>query len=447
MWKWGFSPARVRVTARGSVPVPGSRDESREAPVRLHTHDVVIVGAGPAGLFAAARLASAGLDVAVLEEHAEAGVPVHCTGVLADDAFDEFGLTRQSVLNPLTRARFYAPSGDSIGHETEDVEAVVIDRRTFDQELHNNARAAGARILTKHRATAIAVESGGVRVALRDRNAVAGRSAILACGANYGLARGLGLGLPSAWLQSAQMELAAAHAGDVEVHFGTGVAPRGFAWAVPVARPTGQFVRVGLMCEGAPGDHFSRFVRRLAPRWGIAGPACSGSQAPRLKMLPLAPIPRTFTDRVLAVGDAAGLVKATTGGGIYYSLVSAAMAADVLGPALRAGHLDAEHLGVYERRWRSRLGPELDAQLSLRRLAHRLDDTDIDGFFQLARTDGIMPLVRRTARFNQHRHLIRALFKHQPARDILFKRLADSWLGPLARPILPEPAGSGSQPS
>jgi digeranylgeranylglycerophospholipid reductase len=406
----------------------------------LHRHDVVIVGAGPAGLFAAARLARAGLDVAVLEEHAEAGVPVHCTGVLADDAFDEFELTRQSLLNPLTRARFFAPSGDSIGHETEDVEAVVIDRRAFDQELHQKARAAGARILTDHRATMLAIEHDGVHVALRDREPVAGRAAILACGANYGLARRMGLGLPSAWLQSAQLEVPATHSGDVEVHFGSRVAPRGFAWAVPVVRATGRFVRVGLMCDGAPGDHFTRFVRRLAPRWGIAGPACSGTQPPRLKMLPLAPIPRTFADRVLAVGDAAGLVKATTGGGIYYSLVSAAMAADVLTPAILAARLEAAHLAVYEQRWRARLGPELDAQLSLRRLAHCLDDTDINGFFELARTDGIMPLVRRTAQFNQHRHLIRALFKHQRARDILFKRLANSWRGRLPRPILPEPA-------
>jgi digeranylgeranylglycerophospholipid reductase len=397
----------------------------------LHRHDVVIVGAGPAGLFAAARLAGAGLEVAVLEEHAEAGVPVHCTGVLADDAFDEFGLTRRSLLNPLRRARFYAPSGDSIGHETDDVEAVVIDRRAFDQELHHTARTAGARIFTEHRATALAIEQDGVRVALRDREPMTARTAILACGASYGLTRRLGLGLPSAWLRSAQLEVPATQAGDVEVHFGSRVAPRGFAWAVPVVRPTGQFVRVGLMCDGAPGHHFNRFLGRLAPRWGIAGPVCSGGQLPRLKMLPLAPIPRTYANRVLAVGDAAGLVKATTGGGIYYSLVSAAMAADVLAPAIREGCVDAGHLAVYERRWRARLGPELDAQLSLRRLAHRLDDRDIDGFFELARTDGIMPIVRRTAQFNQHRHLIRALFRHQPARDILFKRIASSLRGTL----------------
>jgi digeranylgeranylglycerophospholipid reductase len=411
----------------------------------LHRHDVVIVGAGPAGLFSAARLAAAGLDVAVLEEHAEAGVPVHCTGVLADDAFDEFGVTRESVLNPLRRARFFAPSGDSIGYETEKIEAIVIDRRVFDQELHQRAGNAGARILAGHRATTLAIERDGVRIALRDREPIAARAAILACGASYGIARQLGLGLPSAWLQSAQLEVPATHAGDVEVHFGARVAPRGFAWAVPVVRATGRFVRVGLMCDGAPADYFGRFLSRLAPRWGIGGPA--GSGAPRLKMLPLAPIPRTYADRVLAVGDAAGLVKATTGGGIYYSLVSAAMAASVLAPAIRASRLGAVHLAAYERLWRKRLGSELDAQLSWRRLAHRLDDSDIDGFFDLARTDGVMPLVRRTAQFNQHRHLIRALFKHPPARDILFKRFADSWRGTLTQPILPAPAGSGSQPS
>ena len=41
----------------------------------------------------------------------------------------------------------------------------------------------------------------------------------------------------------------------------------------------------------------------------------------RLKILPLAPVPKTFTGRVVAVGDDAGLVKPTTGGGIYYGLV------------------------------------------------------------------------------------------------------------------------------
>ena len=200
---------RDRVTARNGSRAPGAFEGG---PVRLHRHDVVIVGAGPGGLFSAARLAAAGLDVAVLEEHAEAGVPVHCTGVLADDAFDEFGVTRESVLNPLRRARFFAPSGDSLGYETEDIEAIVIDRRAFDQELHQSAGRRRPHPRGASRDNAGHRESRRARCVARSR-ADRGRTAILACGANYGLARRLGLGLPSAWLQSAQLEFPATHAG------------------------------------------------------------------------------------------------------------------------------------------------------------------------------------------------------------------------------------------
>ena len=152
-----------------------------------------------------------------------------------------------------------------------------------------------------------------------------------------------------------------------------------------------------------------------------AGACAPGRAAPRQKILPLGPIDRTYADRVVVLGDAAGLVKPTTGGGIYYSLVSAAAAADVLAGALAAGDLRASALAPYETQWRRRLGPELRWQLVLRRIAERLTDEDIDGLFDLAHTDGIMPLVRKTAAFNHHREFIMALLKHPPARRVLYR--------------------------
>lgn len=395
----------------------------------MQTRDVAIVGGGPAGLYAGALLASAGCDVAIFEEHPESGLPVHCTGVLSADAFDEFRLGRQALLNPLRRVRFHSPSGDTFEHETERVEAVVIDRHVFDQQLVHTASVAGAHIQSGERIVSITPAADGVRLRCRSGGLVTARAVILACGANYGLARPLGLGLPSQWLQSAQLELPARETGLVEVFFGSRVAPRGFAWAVPVQREGGRHVRVGLMCDRDAERHFAWFVSGIASRWGVS--AGAAILRPRVKMLPLAPLRRTYADRVLVVGDAAGLVKATTGGGIYYSLVSAGIAADVLRDALARNAVTAPDLAIYERRWRARLGGELGAQLSLRQLANRLNDTEIDGLFDLARTDGILPLVRRTARFNQHRDLITALLRHPPARDILFRRLSGSWRGAL----------------
>jgi flavin-dependent dehydrogenase len=226
--------------------------------------------------------------------------------------------------------------------------------------------------------------------------------------------------MPTLYLSSAQMELPAARDGEVELYFGAEVAPRGFAWAVPVRRPSGHHVRIGLMSEGESAEHFRRLVDRIGRSWGVPDGA---ADEPRRRLLPLGSIRRTFADRVLAVGDAAGLVKPTTGGGIYYSLVSASIAAEVLGDALKADVLDSRSLGVYEKRWRKRLMPEFRSQLALRMLIQRLSDQEIDSLFELARTDGIMPIVKRTARFNRHRDLIVALFKHPPARRVLFRRL------------------------
>jgi hypothetical protein len=59
-----------------------------------------------------------------------------------------------------------------------------------------------------------------------------------------------------------------------------------------------------------------------------------------------------------------------------------------------------------------------------RHAVSRLSDDDIDELFDLARTDGIMPIVRKTVRFNRHRDLIQALFRHAPARKLLFRSFA-----------------------
>jgi flavin-dependent dehydrogenase len=247
---------------------------------------------------------------------------------------------------------------------------------------------------------------------------------VIACGANYTLQRRLGMVRPPLHLQSAQLEVPAERPGNVEIHFGGDVAPKGFAWVVPVVRGDRHFARVGLMCERDARDHFDRFLARIGPRWrtGTADSFDAGL-SPRSKLLPLAPIERTFANRVLAVGDAAGLVKATTGGGIYYSLVSGSLAADVLSRALADDCLGEPALAAYQERWRAAIGEELDAQRTLRDLANRLSDGEIDELFELARTDGIMPIVRRTAKFNRHRDLIVSLLKHPPARRVLFRRV------------------------
>ena len=159
-------------------------------------------------------------------------------------------------------------------------------------------------------------------------------------------------------------------------------------------------------------------LERISGRWDT--PARSDGP-PRQKILPLASLARTYRDRLIAIGDAAGLVKPTTGGGIYYGLLSAAIGAEVADRAFAEDALTARDLSEYQRLWQRRLKPELDAQSSFRKLAQQLSDVEIEGLFELARTDGVMPIVQRAAEFNRHRRLIVALLRHQPARQLFFR--------------------------
>jgi digeranylgeranylglycerophospholipid reductase len=380
--------------------------------------DALIVGGGPGGLFLAAKLAGQGVRTLVCEEHARVGDPVHCTGVLSSDSFGRFDLPTSATLNHLTAVRFVSPGGIPVDYATTSPIATVIDRPAFDRALAARALAAGAEIRSGARVSALDIDAAGVR-AMVGTGVVEARLAVLACGANYAIQRRFGFGLPRRYLHTAQRELPAGALASVELHFGRDVAPGGFAWAVPVVRPDGFYVRIGVMAARDVLGCYTRMLERVGRCWGVSG----RDLPPRQKILPLGAIERTYGNRLLAIGDAAGLVKPTTGGGIHYSIVSASLAADVAVDALAVDRLDAASLATYESRWRAELEDEFDAQQELRDVVTGLSDRAIDSFFELAHTDGIMPIVRATARFNEHRPLIRALFKHPPARRILFRSI------------------------
>src|SRR5215218_6205075 len=138
--------------------------------------DVAIIGGGPGGLSAARRLAADGWSVTVFEEHEQVGVPVHCTGVLAEDVIAAMSLPAEAVLNPLSTVRFVAPAGHSFDYTTTTTEAVVIDRETFDGALAQRAKAAGATVLRGMRITAVEPAANGVDLTLADENRVRARA-------------------------------------------------------------------------------------------------------------------------------------------------------------------------------------------------------------------------------------------------------------------------------
>lgn len=384
-------------------------------------HDLAIVGGGPAGLLTARRCAETGLDVLLLEEHAEIGEPTHCTGILSFETAALAKIPDDTVLNRLQRARLVSPVGAACEMRwaaSGSEEILVVDRGHFDRALAGQAQRAGAEIRTGARVDGVEVGSRGVTLEVGGRD-ISARACVLACGVSYRLHRQLGFGLPAQVVHTAQVEVDAKPCETVELYFGRDVAPDGFVWAVPIRRGDRPGLKLGALARGDAGAYLSRFLER--PRIRARLRSAPGRMIRRI--LPLEPAPQTAGDRVLLVGDAGGFTKPTTGGGIYYSLLTASLAADTLIEGFQAGRLDTEFLSRYEGRWSAELGADLRVSAWLRQFLSRCRDAEIDGLVRALSSDSVQAVIYRTASFNRHRNLILALLREPGIASLLLKSL------------------------
>ena len=95
----------------------------------------------------------------------------------------------------------------------------------------------------------------------------------------------------------------------------------------------------------------------------------------------------------------------------------------MLRSALAEDCLTATRLREYERRWRARLWPEIRAGLAFRTMAAKLSDGAIDALVELARVDGIVPLLKQTADFNWHGAAARSLLRNPSFRRVVFSSI------------------------
>jgi digeranylgeranylglycerophospholipid reductase len=337
--------------------------------------DALVIGAGPAGLLTAKEIASRGFSVKVLEEHARVGVPSHCAGLISVEGLGRIGIeaSGEFVQNTITGGRIYSPDGQCVEISDSRPRAHVIDRAALDQHIAEMAVDAGVELVLGRRVERLTLSGGGVAGASGTGWTEETRLTIDAEGPSRRLAKEAGfVNGRRTPLLGVNTEIACeVDPAMVEVWFGRETAPGFFAWVIPTS---GQQARIGLATnEGDPTRLLAKFVKR---RFGnVAYPPPRAGQ-----VLVDGPVSKTVFPGMLLVGDAAGHVKPTTGGGVVLGGLCAIEAGKSAVTALESD--DITKLGSYEEAWRRLYGSEFRSMQTLRNLADRVSDARTNRFFR-----------------------------------------------------------------
>ncbi len=374
-------------------------------------YDVVVIGGGSAGNYVAYKLAGMGYGVAVLEQHKQVGEQICCTGIISQECISSLAVDNSVVLRPVNSARLYSPSGKLLRLRREETQAYIIDRAAFARAMANRAQGEGAEYRLNNLATDLAVRDNGVTVKATcqgERVSLEARAVVIATGFGSKLAEVVGLGKTGDFVIGVQAEVEATAVDEVEVYFGKEIAPGFFAWLVPTSP---QRALVGLLARRKPGFYIKRLMLSLRAQ----GKIVSAEVEPTYGGIPLKPLSRTYGDRLVVVGDAAGQVKPTTGGGIYFGLLCAEIAASTLHRGLVNDDLSARGLAAYEQGWRKKLGKELKIDYYARKFYERLGDRQLDRIFDIIKSNGVDEalLKAQDLSFDWHSRVVLRLMRHR----------------------------------
>ena len=293
--------------------------------------DLLIVGAGFAGLAAAKTAARAGARVRVVDAKRAVGARLHTTGIFVKEAHDLLDIPSH-LIRKVERVRLYGPSRRAVDLAAPGSYFLTTDTKGVLAFMAEEAAAAGAEIRVAARFEGARQDETGVTARIGGES-VRARMLLGADGARSRVAQAFDLGRNTRMLTGLEREYPLP--ADLDPNYlycflDSRSAPGYLAWAAPAP----GFLQVGLAVAHGRRPALKPFSDEVEDRFGLD---TSRIMERRSGVIPCGGLVKRWAEhRVLLVGDAAGMVSPLTGGGIKLAIEQGRLFADAIARHLLA---------------------------------------------------------------------------------------------------------------
>ena len=282
--------------------------------------DVIVIGAGPIGGYLSRRFNEHGKSVLLIEEHDQLGRPFQCAGLVNPASMKTIGL-EDTILTTIWGANIHSPTGTRVTIGDPNIPRTFsVCRKLFDESVVMQSIATGTELLLSSKPYSATVYDEFVQVEIDGPNGEETIHCKLLCGADGAhswVRRNFRMGNPSEMMIGFQIEVTG-YDGDVgmlDMYTGKNISPGFFSWAIP----TGETTRVGTWTKARMmgGLSSEQYLERMLQDQQINSRFELCSEVARFcGPVPSGMVKKPLIERVALFGDAAGICKPTTGGGI-----------------------------------------------------------------------------------------------------------------------------------